>query len=121
MLTNLLSNTVKYSPNGGNIHFPLACEDQQVTFKIQDQDQGIGIPVTDRARLFEIFRLGSNIGDIPGTGLGNTIIKNAVEAHGGMITIESEVDVGTTFTVSLPTSQVRGEISCNSPVEPHND
>ncbi|AFZ11732.1 multi-sensor signal transduction histidine kinase [Crinalium epipsammum PCC 9333] len=119
MLTNLLSNAVKYSPNGGNIHFHLACEDQQVTFQIQDQ--GIGIPVTDRERLFEIFHRGSNIGDIPGTGLGNTIIKNAVEAHGGMITIESEVDVGTTFTVSLPTSQVRGEISCNSPVEPHND
>ena len=119
MLTNLLSNAVKYSPNGGNIHFHLACDDQQVTFKIQDQ--GIGIPVTDRERLFEIFHRGSNVGDIPGTGLGNTIIKNAVETHGGMITIESEVDVGTTFTVYLPTTRIRGEISCSSPVEPHND
>ncbi|MGB3207695.1 MAG: CBS domain-containing protein [Crinalium sp.] len=119
MLTNLLSNAVKYSPKGGNIHFHLACKNQQVIFKIQDQ--GIGIPVPDRERLFETFHRGSNVEAIPGIGLGNTIIKNAVEAHGGSITLESEVDVGTTFTVYLPIRQVRGEISCSSPVEPHND
>jgi len=52
--------------------------------------------------VFEPFRRGANVGDIPGTGLGLAITKRAVENHGGTITLESKVGSGTTFTVSLP-------------------
>ena len=113
MLMNLLSNAIKYSPQGESIHITLICENGQVVFIVKDR--GIGIPLPDRERLFEIFHRGSNVGTISGTGLGMVIVKNAVEAHGGMITVESELDRGTTFTVCIPTRQVRGNIKCVSP------
>ena len=100
ILTNLLSNAIKYSPQGGNIQFNLICDDDSVIFRIQDQ--GIGIPKEEQAELFTSFFRCSNIGNLPGTGLGLTIVKNAVELHGGQITVESEVGIGTTFTVILP-------------------
>ena len=100
ILTNLLSNAIKYSPQGGNIQFNLTCDDNSVIFRIQDQ--GIGIPKEEQAELFTSFYRCSNIGNLPGTGLGLTIVKNAVELHGGQITVESEVGLGTTFTVILP-------------------
>ena len=100
ILTNLLSNAIKYSPQGGNIQFNLICDDDSVIFRIQDQ--GIGIPKEEQAELFTSFFRCSNIGKLPGTGLGLTIVKNAVELHGGQINVESEVDIGTTFTVILP-------------------
>ncbi|ARV62646.1 PAS domain-containing sensor histidine kinase [Nostocales cyanobacterium HT-58-2] len=100
ILTNLLSNAIKYSPQGGNIQFELICEPKSVIFRIQDE--GIGIPEEDQKKLFTSFFRSSNIGNLPGTGLGLTIVKNAVELHGGQITVESQVGVGTTFTVVLP-------------------
>ncbi|HEY9873818.1 MAG TPA: CBS domain-containing protein, partial [Candidatus Obscuribacterales bacterium] len=115
MLTNLLSNAVKYSPHGGTVYLKLVCDERQAIFQVKDE--GIGIPKADQARLFEIFHRGSNVGTISGTGLGTAIIKNAVEAHGGTITLESEVGVGTTFTIYVPTSQIHGQIRCASPIE----
>jgi PAS domain S-box-containing protein len=103
MLTNLLSNAVKYSPLGGTIKFNLICENGQAIFKVRDE--GIGIPAADQPRLFEAFHRASNVGNISGTGLGTVIIKQAVDLHGGSITFESEVGVGTTFTVELPMTQ----------------
>jgi signal transduction histidine kinase len=100
ILTNLLSNAIKYSPQGGNILFDLVCDLESVTFQIQDQ--GIGIPKEEQPMLFTSFFRCSNIGNLPGTGLGLTIVKNAVELHGGQISVESEVGLGTTFTVILP-------------------
>jgi signal transduction histidine kinase len=116
MLVNLLSNAVKYSPQGGEIDFNLFCENGQAIFQVKDE--GIGIPAADKERLFEIFHRGSNVGTISGTGLGTAIIKNAVESHGGSITFESEMGVGTTFTVCVPTIQLHGQIRCASPYEP---
>ena len=100
MITNLLSNAIKYSPQGGKITLTLSCEDKQVVFQVQDQ--GIGIPQADQAKLFESFSRAGNVGTIAGTGLGLSIVKKCVDLHGGEITVKSEVGVGTTFTVKLP-------------------
>jgi signal transduction histidine kinase len=82
------------------VHFALSCEPDKVVFRIQDE--GIGIPKEDQQRLFESFQRASNVGTIPGTGLGLAIVKKCVGLHQGQITVESEVGVGTTFSVTLP-------------------
>ena len=102
VLTNLLSNALKYSPNDKQIDFELACE-EQIIFRIKDT--GIGISTVDQKRLYEPFYRGSNIDHIPGNGLGLAIVKNLVEIHGGQIEVDSELGVGTTFTVTLPLNQ----------------
>lgn len=103
-LSNLISNAIKYSPEGGNIQFELFGEQDAVTFRIRDQ--GIGIPLKDQAQLFEAFHRSSNVGTISGTGLGLAIVKRCVELHGGQIAVESEVGVGTTFTITLPLRRI---------------
>jgi len=99
-LTNLLTNAVKYSPQGGVVNFDLSCEETQIMIRVKDQ--GIGIPEEDQKHLFETFHRASNVGVIPGTGLGLTIVKQAVDAHGGTIACDSSVGTGTTFTIQLP-------------------
>ncbi len=100
IFTNLLSNAIKYSPVGSTVRFDLECVDGVAQFRIQDE--GIGIPDADISGLFESFYRASNVGTVPGTGLGLAIAKKCVDVHGGQITVESLVDVGTTFTVTLP-------------------
>jgi PAS domain S-box-containing protein len=100
IVTNLLSNAIKYSPHGGTIQFDLVCTGESAVFRIRDS--GIGIPQKDVEQLFESFMRASNVGSIPGTGLGLAIVKKCVDLHGGNISIDSEVGVGTTFTVTLP-------------------
>jgi signal transduction histidine kinase len=100
ILTNLVSNAVKYSPQGGEVRFELVCQQGQAIFRIQDE--GIGIPPGERERVFEAFYRASNAGTIQGTGLGLTIAKKCVDLLGGEITLESELGVGTTLTVILP-------------------
>ncbi|MEH2049338.1 ATP-binding protein [Nostoc sp.] len=97
---NLMSNAIKYSPNGGSVEFHLIGKESEVIFYIKDQ--GIGIPVTDQENLFQSFSRGSNVDTIPGTGLGLAIAKGCVELHGGNIALWSEVGKGTQVTVSLP-------------------
>lgn len=100
ILTNLLSNAIKYSSENNSIILELYSQDKNIIFQIKDT--GIGIPLEDRERIFEPFYRGSNIDSIPGTGLGLSIVKTIVDLHGGKIFIESQVGVGTTFTVTLP-------------------
>lgn len=100
ILTNLLTNAVKYSPPDSVIEFQATRHDEIVTLQVQDQ--GIGIPPEDLRRLFEAFHRGRNVGRIQGTGLGLTIVKHSVELHRGQITVESQVGVGTQITVLLP-------------------
>ncbi len=102
ILTNLLSNAIKYSHPHGSVHFAVAFVQGEVVFRIQDE--GIGIPPEDQEQLFESFHRASNVGTIPGTGLGLAIVKKCVDLHGGQITMESEVGVGTTFTITLPSN-----------------
>lgn len=99
-LKNLLSNALKYSPQGSPIRFELTCHQNQVVFQIQDQ--GMGIPSEAIPRLFESFYRASNVGIIQGTGLGLAIAKQCIDLHAGQITVDSSVGTGTTFTVTLP-------------------
>lgn len=102
LFSNLLSNAIKYSPNGGTVSLILFCQDENLCFEVQDQ--GIGIPPADQQHLFEPFQRAANVGKIPGTGLGLTIAKRAADLQGGQISVVSEVDRGTTFTVAFPLS-----------------
>ena len=103
IINNLMSNAVKYSPDGKTIRITLDQKENNLVFKIQDQ--GIGIPEADLKHLFEPFHRADNVGTISGTGLGLVITKESVELHGGTITVESQVGVGTTFTVIIPLSR----------------
>jgi signal transduction histidine kinase len=100
ILTNLISNAIKYSPQGGEVLFQLACKDKIVTFDIHDQ--GIGIPVDSQKELFTPFYRAANASKIKGTGLGLSIVKRCVDLHHGQISVKSEVGLGTTFRVTLP-------------------
>ncbi|MFP4299932.1 MAG: PAS domain S-box protein [Spirulinaceae cyanobacterium] len=100
ILTNLLSNAVKYSSKDSTILLKVFLEGDRVIFQVKDN--GIGIPPDEKSRLFESFHRATNVGNIQGTGLGLAIVKKCVELHQGKITVESEVDVGTTFTISIP-------------------
>ena len=100
ILTNLLSNALKYSPAGGTVEFTLTGQGEYLILSVQDS--GIGIPESDLIHLFESFQRASNVGSLPGTGLGLAIVKKCVDRHQGTITVNSKVGVGTTFTVTLP-------------------
>jgi signal transduction histidine kinase len=100
IFSNLFANAIKYSPQGGIICLEVKAEDHLAIFHLIDH--GIGIPPHDLVKLFQAFHRASNVGKISGTGLGLAIVKRCVEAHGGEIAVESEVGVGTTFSVKLP-------------------
>ena len=103
ILRHLLSNAIKYSPEGSQVRLELVFEQSEVIFRISDQ--GIGIPSADKEQLFNTFFRGSNIGITPGVGLGLVIVKKCVDLHEGEIVVDSEVGVGTTVTVTLPLAQ----------------
>ena len=100
ILENLLTNAIKYSPPGSNIDFSLGCDQGQAIFQIRDE--GIGIPPEDLPRLFEPFHRGKNVENIPGTGLGITVVKKYLDVQRGKIVLDSQVGVGTTVTVTIP-------------------
>ena len=102
VFTNLVANAVNYTPKG-SIHVSTKVNDQN-QFVFQIQDTGMGIASEDLEHLFERFYRGKQASrsSIPGTGLGLSITKEIVEAHQGTIEIESELNVGTTFTITLP-------------------
>ncbi len=116
ILTNLLSNALKYSPLTSAVDIEITLlpvlsekvshdntdDDQRHDIEFVIRDYGIGIPLEDQGKMFESFHRASNIGNIPGTGLGMVIVKRSVEAHGGSITFESIQNEGTTFTVRIP-------------------
>lgn len=111
ILANLLTNAIKYSPQGGKISLRLTCEPTELTFQICDR--GIGIPQSEQQHIFDAFHRAKNIGTIPGSGLGLTVVKKCVEVHGGSISVTSQVGVGTTFTVKIPVkSSLRKEQPC---------
>jgi signal transduction histidine kinase len=98
--SNLLGNAVKYSPAGSVVEFDVERRGADAVCVIRDH--GPGIPAADLARLFDAFYRGNNVRDVPGTGLGLTIVKRCVELHRGKINIESALGEGTVVTVSLP-------------------
>jgi signal transduction histidine kinase len=106
ILTNLLTNAMKYSPGNSQVNFSLNIADDQIIFIIQDY--GIGIPKEDQVNLFASFYRGSNVGSISGTGLGLAIVKKCVEQHQGEITLESKPNKGTIFKVIIPRRNLMG-------------
>lgn len=100
IVQNLLDNAVKHSPAGSAVDLELSCDHDKIIFQVTDR--GVGIPVADKARIFEPFYRGKNSKNLPGTGLGLSIVKILVDLHGGQIILESEVGVGSKFTVVLP-------------------
>lgn len=98
--SNLISNAIKYSPGMKDIQVTLAEIAGNCVLTVQDN--GIGIPQEDQARLFEAFQRGSNVGSIVGTGLGLAIVKQAVDLHNATLQFESKVGIGTTMAVHIP-------------------
>lgn len=103
IFVNLVSNAIKYSPEGGNIEFHLIGKEAEIIFSIKDE--GIGIPPKEQKHLFQSFQRASNVDTIPGSGLGLGIAKACVELHGGNISLDSRVGQGSKFTVVLPKKQ----------------
>jgi PAS domain S-box-containing protein len=100
VLTNLLTNAIKYSPNDLPINVITRIENEAVHFIVQDQ--GIGIPKDEQMQLFQRFFRASNARSEQGTGLGLTIVLRYVELLGGRIFFTSDEGKGTTFTTELP-------------------
>ena len=99
---NLLENAVKYSKTGGEVELAIYSGENEVVIEVTDD--GIGIPDEDRARLFDPFHRGTNVGNLSGTGLGLTIVQQVVRGHQGQVEIESELGSGTQFRLRLPTA-----------------
>jgi signal transduction histidine kinase/DNA-binding NarL/FixJ family response regulator len=100
ILDNLISNALKYSPNGSNVEVNLIGKDSRAIFSVKDR--GIGIPKEELDNLFQCFYRASNVGTIPGTGLGLAIVKACVDLHGGEINLDTKLEQGTKVTVTLP-------------------
>lgn len=99
-MMNLLTNAVKYSPDGGMVKLDLIRQENML--QIQVSDEGIGIPAEALPHLSEPFYRADNVGSLPGTGLGLMITRQAVELHGGTFGIQSQPGAGTTVTLRLP-------------------
>jgi signal transduction histidine kinase len=102
LLDNLISNAIKFTPEDGRVDVRVGPHDGGI--RIEVADSGIGIPESERARLFDrFFRASTAVQrQIPGTGLGLYIARAIVEAHGGAIDVRSDEGSGTTFCVDLP-------------------
>ena len=102
ILTNLISNAIKYSPGLLPLRVHIKqCKKEMILIV---RDQGIGIPEADMKYLFTPFFRGSNIGNVPGTGLGLNIIQESVQLHGGKVDVQSRVGEGTTIRLTFPNS-----------------
>ncbi|MGI6575024.1 MAG: two-component system histidine kinase PnpS [bacterium] len=102
ILINLLDNALKFTPAGGQVVVSAWADAQQ--FNISVRDTGCGIPAADIPHIFERFYRVDKARSraLGGTGLGLSIVKVLVEQHGGSITVNSEVDIGTEFIIHLP-------------------
>jgi PAS domain S-box-containing protein len=116
LLDNLVSNAIKFTPEGGRVDVRLSPDNGHVHLAVSDT--GMGIPRDEQGRLFERFfrASGATQKAIQGTGLGLTISKAIVVAHGGSISVESEEGRGTTFVVDLPLAETGGVPTRPEPV-----
>ncbi len=102
LLDNLVSNAIKFTPEGGDVRVSVAQANGAVRLEVADT--GIGVDADEQRRLFERFFRASTAAErqIPGTGLGLYIARAIVEAHGGSISVESEPGRGTSFRIDMP-------------------
>lgn len=109
-LNNLISNAIKYTPDGGEVRVIAELKNDHAV--IQISDTGIGIVAEELPRIFDRFYRShrSVTSKISGTGLGLAISKTIIERHNGTISVESTPDKGTTFTLTLPCLQSAGVV-----------
>jgi two-component system phosphate regulon sensor histidine kinase PhoR len=114
LIDNLINNALKYTPESGKIEVRVSHYQKVVAdgangkkfVQIDVQDSGVGIPKTDLEKLFQKFYQAKNtpLVNEKGSGLGLALVKHVAEAHGGSVSVASEVGVGSTFSVILPMS-----------------
>jgi signal transduction histidine kinase len=102
VLSNLVGNAIKYSPDGGLIRVGGRVQGDEV--RVFVSDEGVGIPTTEQERIFDRFtRVDSSLTrQTPGAGLGLFLVRSVVEAHGGRVWVESQPGQGSTFWFALP-------------------
>jgi len=102
-ILNVLSNAVKYTPNGGSIAVQTAADPERGKVLIRIIDTGVGIPPKDLPFIFDKFyRAEANKRIAPGTGLGLSLVRHIVETvHGGRVSVESHVGCGSCFVIEL--------------------
>ena len=101
VLLNLLSNALKFTPEGGRIDVRAAVD--QAVVEVSVADSGVGIALADQKTVFEEFRqVGTADKKVEGTGLGLALSRRLVELHGGRIWVKSQLGQGATFTFTLP-------------------
>ena len=102
VIDNIISNALKYSPDGGDVYFGVSVLDKYI--KVMISDDGMGIPIENVNRIFDRFYRADRARSraMGGTGLGLAIAREMIEAHGGEIWAESEEGQGTTIFFTLP-------------------
>ncbi|MET0335733.1 MAG: sensor histidine kinase, partial [Rhizobacter sp.] len=112
---NVLSNAIKYSPDGGQIVVDTLAGTvrEMPAVGVRVRDYGIGMSPAQKARVFERFYRADPSGSIPGTGLGMSLVKEIVELHGGRVEIETELGCGTAVTMWYPLA--REAVAARSP------
>jgi signal transduction histidine kinase len=108
-LENLLSNALKYTPEGGRVEVGVSLSAEGKSIEIAVKDNGIGILAQDLSRIFEPFQRGLNASGEKGIGLGLSLVKEVVELHAGKIDVQSEPQKGSTFSIVLPFRKGAGE------------
>jgi signal transduction histidine kinase len=103
-LVNLIDNAVKHSPKGQTVTVEIHLTADRNAVGLSVSDHGPGIPAAEREKIFERFyRLGSELRrETQGVGIGLSVVKHIVEAHGGRVLVESEIGKGSRFTIALP-------------------
>lgn len=104
VLINLVDNAIKFTPASGTVTLDLSFDEAAKALKIRVIDTGIGIPEIDRPRIFDRFyRVDKSRSRVTGgVGLGLSIVKDIIVAHGGSVEVQSEINVGTTFVITFP-------------------
>jgi diguanylate cyclase (GGDEF)-like protein len=103
-VTNLLTNALKFTPRGGQVTLEARLTDERRRVYIEVRDNGAGIPESDLAQVFELYRQGDTSERSAGVGLGLAIVKRIVEVHQGSLAVRSQLGVGTAFIIELPAS-----------------
>ncbi|MGY6217643.1 PAS domain-containing sensor histidine kinase [Methylolobus aquaticus] len=107
ILTNLVSNAIKFSPRDSQVTLTAERDGNHLVFEVTDQ--GLGIPPEDQRDLFSTFHRARNVNNIQGTGLGLAIVRQCVELHGGDISFQSELGRGSVFRVRISIEGESGE------------